>query len=137
MHLHFAGTSRYSTHHGAKGIHHHDAGLYRRDLFDDFFENRVQVFCQHQVAQVDKPDGFADLGFVEERKLLLIAQHLDGGFAEHSEIECRLLCGRVGENELMCHRRFAATGCAGDDVERKFRNAAAHNVVEAAHASWQ
>ena len=37
----------------------------------------------------------------------------------------------------MRHRGFAATGRASDDIERKFRDAAAHDVVEAAHAGRQ
>ena len=68
---------------------------------------------------------------------MLIAQHFDGGFAEDGEIERRLFYSRIGENELMRHRCFAAPRRAGDDIERKLRNAAAHDVVEAAHASGQ
>jgi len=34
----------------------------------------------------------------------------------------------------MRQRRFAATGCAGDDIERKLRDSAAENVVQTAHA---
>ena len=76
----------------------------------------------------------ADLGGVEERILLLITQHFQGGFTEDSEIERGFLRRGVGENDLMRQRGFAATRRAGDDVERKFRDAAAQDVVEAAHA---
>jgi SOS-response transcriptional repressor LexA len=43
----------------------------------------------------------------------------------------------IGKNDLMHHRGFAATGRAGNDVERKFRDAAAQDVVEAADAGRQ
>jgi hypothetical protein len=101
---------------------------------DDFLQNRVQILLHHHVAQVDKADGVAQLGFVEERILLLIAQHFQGGFAEDGEIKRGALGRRIGENDLMRHRGFAATRRARDDVEGKFRNAAAQDVVEAAHA---
>ena len=37
-------------HHGAKRIHHHDAGIDRRDLLDDLLEHRVQILLQHHVG---------------------------------------------------------------------------------------
>ena len=77
------------------------------------------------------------LRFVEERILLLIAQHLHGGFAEDGEIERRLLRRGVGEDDLVRQRGFAATRRAGDDVEGKFRDAAAQDFVEPAHAGRQ
>ena len=65
---------------------------------------------------------------------MLIAQHLQGGFAEDGEIERGLLGRSIGENDLVRQRGFAAARCARDDVERKFRDAAAQDLVEAAHA---
>ena len=69
--------------------------------------------------------------------LLLIAQHFQGGFAEDGEIERGFLHRGIGENDLMRQRGFAATGRARDDVEGKFRDAAAQDVVEPAHAGRQ
>ena len=85
------------------------------------------------VGQVDEADGPAQLRFVEERKLLLITQHFHGRFAQDSEIECGLLLRRIGENDLMCEGGLAAARRARDDVERKFRDAAAQNVIQSAH----
>jgi hypothetical protein len=103
-------------------------------LRDDFFQHRGQILFQHHVGQVDKADGVAQFGFVEEGKLLLITQHLEDGFAEHAEIQCRFLRRPIGEGDLMHQRGFAATGRARQDVERKFRNAAAEDIVEPRHA---
>ena len=121
-------------HHGAKGIHHHEARADRRDLLADFLEDRVQILLQHHVGQVDEADRLAQLGFVEERILLLIAQHLHRGLAEDGEVERGFLRRGVGENDLVRQRRLAAARRARDDVEGKFRDAAAEDVVEPAHA---
>ena len=69
--------------------------------------------------RVEKPDVLVQPGFIEERILLLIAEHLQDGFAEDGEIKHRLLRRSIGEGDLMRQGRFAATGHAGDDVERK------------------
>src|ERR1017187_9982796 len=135
LQLYFARAARRCAHHGAKGIYHHDTRIDRRDLFGNFIVNRVQILIQHHVSQVDKADGLAQLGFVEERILLLVAQHFYGGFAEDGEKERGFFRRGIGENDLMHHRGFAATGRAGDDVERKFWDTAAQDVVEAAHAA--
>jgi len=42
--------------------------------------------------------------------LLLVSQHLDGGFAENGEIERRTLRGGIGKHELVCQRRLPASG---------------------------
>ena len=137
LHFNFARAAHHFAHHGAKGIHYHDARIGRRDLFGNFIVNRVQILIQHHVGQVEKADGLAQLGFVEERILLLVAQHFYGGFAEDGEKERGFLRRGIGKNDLMHHRGFAATGRAGNDVERKFRDAAAQDVVEAADAGRQ
>ena len=134
LHLHFAHIAARLAGQGAKRIQHHDAGVGGRDLRDDLLQHRVQILLQHHVGQVDEADGLAQFGFVEEGKLLLIAQHLEGGFAEHGEVERRFLRRRIGEGDLMRQRGLAATGRAGQDVEGEFRNAAAEDLVEPPHA---
>src|SRR6185312_4655217 len=84
-----------------------------------------------------KADSLAQHGLVEERILLLIAQHFQRGFAEDGEIKRAFPRRRIGENDLMRQRGFAATRRARDDVEGKFRDAAAKDFVEAAHAGRQ
>ena len=96
----------------AKRIHHHDAGVGGRDLLDDLLQHRGQILLHHHVGQVDEADGLAHFGFVEEGKLLLIAHHLEHGFAEDGEIERRFLRRRIGEHDLMRQRGLAATGRA-------------------------
>src|SRR5207249_3161511 len=117
-----------------KGIDDNDARVDGGDLSGNLIQDRVQTSLQYQVGEVNKADVRAHPGFVEERILLLIAQHLQGGFAQDGEIKRRLLGRPVGEGDLMRQRGFAASGRASDNVERKFRDAAAQNVVEAAHA---
>src|ERR1019366_5402035 len=82
-------------------------------------------------------DSVTQIGFVEERILLLVAQHFQGGFAEDSEKDRGFFLRRIGKYDLMRHRSFAATRCSRDNVERKFRYAAAQYGVQAAHAGRQ
>src|ERR1019366_7340190 len=134
LHFNFARPARRCAHHGAKGIHHHDARIDRRDPLGNFIENCIQILSQYHVAEVDKADGVAKLGFVEERILLLVAQHFYGGFAKDGEKERGVFRRGIGENNLMNQGGFAAPRRAGDDVERKLRDTAAQDVVEAVHA---
>ena len=67
------------------------------------------------------------------RSSLLVTQHFHGGLPEHGEIK-RGFFGVTGENNLMRQRGFAATRHARDDVEGKFRDAAAQDFVQSAHA---
>ena len=95
----------------------------------------VFKFCSTTMSlRLIKRMALTQLRFVEERILLLIAQHFQGGFTEDGEIERGFLHHRVGENDLVRQRGFTATRRARDDVERKLWNAAAQDVVEPAHA---
>ena len=137
LHLLFARAGHRFAHHRAKRIHHHHRRTERGDLLDDFCEHRVQILFHHHIAEVDEANGLAQLRFVEEGILLLIAQHLYRRFAQHGEIKRRFSDGRVGEYDLMRQRGFATPRCARDDVEGKFREAATQDLVEAAHAGRQ
>jgi hypothetical protein len=106
-------------------------------LPDNFLQHRVQILLEHDVGEVDKADVLAEPGFVEEGILLLIAQHLQCGFAQNGEIKRGFLRRGIGENELMRHGGFAATGHARDHVKGEFRDAAAHDLVQAADAGRQ
>jgi len=134
LHLQIFRAANRLTFHGAERIHHHDARTGRRDLPDDFLKDAVRAALPQHVSQIEKADGLAQLGFVEERKLLLVAQHFHGGFAENGKIERRFFWRRVGKNNLVSQRGLAATRRARDDVEGKFRNAAAQDFVEPAHS---
>ena len=87
--------------------------------------------------RLTKRIGAVHLGVVEERELLLVAQHLDGRLAQHGEVERRPLRGGVGEHDLVRQRGLAASGGAGDDVEGVLGQAAAEDFVEARHAGGQ
>jgi hypothetical protein len=63
--------------------------------------------------------------------LLLVSQHLYGGFAQYREVERWTLRGSIGKHELVSERRLAASRGSSDDVEGKFREPATHNFVEA------
>jgi hypothetical protein len=69
--------------------------------------------------------------------LLLVAQHFDGGFAEDGEIERRALRRRVGEHDLVRQRGLTASRGARDDIERKFRDTAAQDFIEARYPGRQ
>src|SRR5687768_18481127 len=82
-------------------------------------------------------DRVVQLRRIEERVLLLVAQHFQRRLAENGEIERGLLRSRIGKHDLMRERGFAAARRAGDDVEREFRQPTAQNVIEAANAGGQ
>ncbi len=63
LQLHFACAAERLPHHGAKGVHHHDAGVRLLNLFGNLLQDRVQILLQHHLAQVDKADGLAQLGW--------------------------------------------------------------------------
>jgi hypothetical protein len=73
---------------------------------------------------------------IEERELLLIAQHLDGRFAQHGEVQRRSPWTGVSEDDLVRQRGLTASGSAGDDVEGVLGQTAAENLIEARHAGW-
>ena len=77
------------------------------------------------------------LASIEERELLLVAQHLDGRLAQHGEVQRGPLRRGVGEHDLMRQRGLAASGRAGDDVEGIFGQAAAEDLIEPGHAGGQ
>ena len=134
LHLHFAHLVIGFAHQRPKGIDDNDARVDGGDVSGNLIQDRVQTPLQEHVGQVAELDLPAQSRFVEEGKLLLIAEHLQHGFTENTKIKGGLLRGAIGESDLMGQRGFAATGRAPDNVERKFRDAAAQNVVQAAHA---
>jgi hypothetical protein len=137
LEFHFALAGLGLAHHGAKGIDHHDLGVGGLDLPDDLVQHGVEVLVEHGLAEVDEPDRAVELGQVEERELLLVAQHLDGRLAQHGEVDRRRLRAGVGEHDLMRQRGLTAPGSAGDDVEGVFGQAAAEDLIEARHAGGQ
>ena len=69
-------------------------------------------------------------GLIEEAVLLLIAQHLDGGLAQHCEIQCGTLRSGIGKDKLMREGGFTAAGCTRDDIEGIFGQAAAEDLIK-------
>ena len=61
----------------------------------------AEVLVQNELAEVDEADRAVQFGLVEERELLLVAQHLDGRLAQHGEVQRGMLWGGVGEHELV------------------------------------
>ena len=137
LELHFAGAALRLAHHGAERVHDDDARLGGLDLFDDAIENGAEVLVQDALAEVDEAECSIHLGMVEERELLLIAQHLDGRLAQHGEVQRRALRGGVGEHDLMRERGLAASRSAGDDIEGELGQAAAEDLIEAGHSGGQ
>ena len=81
LEFHFAAAGLRSPHHGAERVHHDDARVVGLDLLDDLLQNGAEVLFQNDLAEVDEADRAVQFGLVEERELLLIAQHLDGRLA--------------------------------------------------------
>ena len=124
-------------HHGAERVHHHDARIGRLDFLDDRVEDRAEILVEHDLAEVDEADSRVHLGGVEERILLLIAQHFDGRLAQYGEVDRGPLRGGVGEHDLVRERSLPAPRRAGEDVERVLGQAAAEDFVQARHAGGQ
>ena len=137
LELHFGRVVQRLAHHGAERVHHDDARFGRIDLLDDGVEDSAEILVQDDLAEVDEADGSVHLGRVEERELLLVAQHLDGRLAQHGEVQRRSLWGGVGEHELMRQRGLTASGSAGDDVERVLGQTAAEDFIKARNAGRQ
>ena len=89
------------------------------------------------LRQVDEPDAAVDLAAVEKLELLLVAQHLQRGFAQYREIQGGTLGRGQREHELVRQRGLAAAGRPGDDVERELRQPAAEHLVQSGHPGFQ
>ena len=137
LEFHLAGPAPGLPHHRPERVHHDDDGARRLDLLDDLLQDRVQVVVQHDLAQVDKPDGGVQLGRVEELELLLVAEHLDGRLAQHGEVQGRPIRGGVGEHHLVGEGGLPAPGGPGDDVEGVLRQPAAQDLVQPRHPGRQ
>ncbi len=70
----------------SKGIDHHDAGARRLDFLNDACEEILQRVVDHIEAQIDEADRLVHAGHLEERELLLIAQHLERRLAGDRDI---------------------------------------------------
>src|SRR6185503_1235252 len=103
----------------------------------NFVQYTAQILLQQSVAQVDKANGLMASGWIEEGVLLLVTQHFQGGFTEDREIKRGFLRGGVGEDNLMRQRGLAGTRGARNDVEGKFRQPSAYDLIKAANAGRQ
>src|ERR1700723_414047 len=104
------------------------------ELFDDSRQHLVEIAARYLIAQIDEANRIVDLLMVEERKLLLIAQHLQRRFTEHGEEQCRPFLGGQCKHDLVRERRLAGTRRSHNQIEGKFREPAAQNGVEPGHS---
>src|SRR5260370_1034120 len=79
-------------------------------------------------------DTAADFGFVEEGESLLVAQHLQGWLADNREVQGGAFWGGQREHDLLRKCGLARAWRTRDQVEAVFRNPAAKNLVQPAHA---
>ena len=95
--------------HGAKRVDEHELGIGRFDLPEDRVAARVSRPCSSSsLPRCTKRTHVGDLGLVEERELLLVAQHLQRRLAEDREVQRRALGGGGREHDLVRERRLAA-----------------------------
>src|SRR5471032_30194 len=109
----------------------------RLDLADNAPQYLVQVARQGVVGQVDITNRPVDGGVVEKIELLLVAQHLQRRLTEHGKEQRRALRRGQGEHHLVREGGFAAAWRAGDQVERKLRQATAQDLVQSWHTRGQ
>src|SRR5476651_15433 len=124
-------------HHRTEGIDEHQAGRKVAYLVDDTRQHAVEVAVEQVGRQVDEFDRLVDLADVEEGELLLVAQHLQRRLAEHGEKQCAPFRRGQREHDLVRHRRLAAAGRAGQQVEGKLGDAATEQVVQARNSGGQ
>jgi len=115
------------------GVDDHDAGIEALHLALDGFEDSLEAALQGFFIEVDEADELGDLVAVEERELLLIAQHLEGRLAQHREEEHPAPGGAAGEGDLVRQGRLARPGAAGDQVERVLGEPASDHGVKPGH----
>jgi hypothetical protein len=118
----------------AERIDNNNTGVEILDLPDDLLQNPAQVPLQNELAEVDEADCAVEFGLVEERELLLVAQHLDSWLAQNSEVQRRPIGSGVDENELMRKRCLAASRGSRDDVERVLGETATEDFIQARQA---
>src|ERR1019366_3227742 len=127
-----------ASHHSPKGVDDDDSWTRFLELVLDGFQHRRHPSVERLIAEVDEPNrAIAHFGGIEERVLLLIAQHLDGRLADDAEVHGLPREARVREHDLMRQRCLAAPWAAGDQIEGEFRNPAAQDFVEARNTGWQ
>ena len=121
----------------AEGIDEHQPGADRLDFGRDPLEDGVQVAGQRDIGEIDEVHRAADRAGVEVVELLLVAQHLQGRFAEHGEVQGRPLRRRQREHHLVRQGGLPAAGRAADQVERILRDAAPEDLIQAGDAGNQ
>src|ERR1700722_8421302 len=109
----------------------------RLDFADNTRQHLVEIAGRYFIAQIDEANRLGDLLGVEERKLLLIAQHLQRRFSQHGEEQRRALLGGQSEHDLVGKRRLTGTRGSHDEIEGEFRDAAAQNRIEPRHSRGQ
>ena len=104
-------------HHRAKGIDEHQRRSVLRDFVRDALQRPVELASQSILGQVDETNRSIDGFSAEERKLLLVAQHLQRRLAQHGEVDCGPLWRGQRKHDLVRQRGLAATRQAGDEIE--------------------
>jgi hypothetical protein len=121
--------------HRAEGIDDDHAGVRGFHLPDDARQELLQRAVNHFMAQIDVSDRLVHACQVEERVLLLIAQHLEGRFADHREVQRGTLGTGEREHDLLRERRLPRTRGAGNEIEGELRQASTQDLVESGNAS--
>ena len=107
--------------HRSKGIDNHHAGVRLFDFLNDAFQELFQRAVDDLLAQIDVADRLIHAGDIEEGELLLIAQHLEGGFADDGEVQRGTIGTGEGEHDLLRERRFPRAWSAGNEIEGELR----------------
>lgn len=117
--------------HGTERVDDHDSGAPLFDLFHDPVQNPAQVSREHLLAQIHESDRPVQPVEVEKRELLLIAQHLRGGLAEHGEVDRVPFRSRVGEHDLLHQRGLPGARLSGHQIERVLGKPAPEHFIQA------
>jgi len=110
--------------------HEHQARALLLHLRRDSLHDCIQVASLSFLAQIDEAHRPVDFVALEKAILLLVAQHLQGRFAQHREVKRWTFGGCEGEHHLVGQRGLAASGRAGDQIEGELRQAAAEHFVK-------
>ena len=118
----------------SKGIDDHHPGARRFDFLNDACQELLQRAGHHLLAQIDVADRLIHAGHIEEGEPLLIAQHLERGFADDGEVQRGPIGTGEGEHDLLRERRFPRAWSAGNEIEGELRQTPTQDLVESRNA---
>jgi len=94
----------------SKGVDDHNGWARRFDFVDDARQELIQCAADDVLAEIDEADRLIHSFHIEERVLLLIAQHLEGWLAHNGEVHGVTFRTGKAKHDLLRERGLARAG---------------------------